>query len=497
MKDLEHEDENAWLDRMQLHADPHADNTMGDIMGAWAPPAVSLESGDIARNTQAWIDALDPQWKKIEAVSKIFGEWTSNQNISAWQAGKEVPLTISTPLRKYVAASGSLPDWADTTKLARAEELFMDYGALSVTLLFCASLPECYVIPDLSAVLHVSGQLEKHTDYRVRSTGAMIFPVMMQGGLTDPAGGGVAQIFKVRLIHATIRNLMLRKNPCAGSITSAPMGESPLAYDAAATVAPLTAFSGTSMHQVLFAHGWNTHADGLPCNQEELAYTLLTFSYVFLRSMRTLGLRFSTADEEAYLHTWNVAGSLLGIEHDLMADTMDEAEQLFSRMQARGRADQSRHTNQPDPRPDLGNALINAMESVIPIRLLQSFPLLMTRHLVGKETSKDLGLCTNSPWSSRLLFYALLATSRAVDSVARVVWPEFSVTRFLMRILGYRLITQLMMDQTRPLKLPQHLINRVSDVVESWGEDKKAPRWLNKVEDRVTTAGRWRAAGPQ
>ena len=112
--------------------------------------------------------------------------------------------------------------------------------------------------------------------------------------------------------------------------------------------------------------------------------------------MRTLGLRVSTADEEAYLHTWNVAGSLLGIEHDLMADTMDEAALLFTRMQARG-ADQRRHTSKPDPRPDLGNALVKAMESVIPIRILKSFPLLMTRHLVGTETSKDLDLSAHSP----------------------------------------------------------------------------------------------------
>lgn len=63
---------------MQLHADPLANNKMADIMGAWAPPVVSLESGDIANNTRAWISALNPQWKKIEVVSKILGAWTSN-----------------------------------------------------------------------------------------------------------------------------------------------------------------------------------------------------------------------------------------------------------------------------------------------------------------------------------------------------------------------------------------------------------------------------------
>ena len=116
-------------------------------------------------------------------------------------------------MQHYLREGQFLPPWADRAKIERAEVLFMDYGALSCTLLFCASLPECYVIPDLSAVLHAAGQLEQHTDYRIRSTAAMIFPVMMKGGLGQPDGSGVAQILKVRLIHATIRNLILRGAP--------------------------------------------------------------------------------------------------------------------------------------------------------------------------------------------------------------------------------------------------------------------------------------------
>ncbi len=476
------DDENELLDRMQLNADPLADDTMETIMGPWGQLA--------ADGTVSQFPEWPTQFKKIAAVTRVFSDWTSNDNLSGWQPTPDLAPEIAAPLLQYVAASRSLPAWADRAKMARAEELFMDYGALSVTLLFCASLPECYVIPDLSAVLHVSGQLEKHTDYRVRSTGAMIFPVMMHGGLTDAAGGGVAQIFKVRLIHATIRNLILRKSP-EQAVTN-------LASDADGIVAPLLNFAeSTNMHQVLFAHGWKTGEDGLPCNQEELAYTLLTFGYVFLRGLRKLGLGFTRADEEAYLHTWNVTGHMLGIDRVLMADTMDDAAKLFARMQARGRADQREHDDVPDPRPDLGNALINAMTSVIPFNIFKPFPLLMTRYLVGSQTSKDLGLAAHAPWLSRLLFYTMLGVSRVIDSVARVVWPEFSITRFLMRILGYRFITQLLMDQTRPLKLPQHLLNRVSAIVESWSDDRKAPQWLNRVEDAVTTQGSWNASPPK
>ena len=99
----------------------------------------------------------------------------------------------------------------------------------STTLLFCASLPECYVLPHLSEVLHVAGQLEEHTEYRIRQTAAMVFPVMMKGGLTTAGGGGVAQVLKVRLIHATIRHLILHGAPqeARGRIEPQPVAGGP------------------------------------------------------------------------------------------------------------------------------------------------------------------------------------------------------------------------------------------------------------------------------
>lgn len=458
------------LDRMQFRADPLADDTMAAVMGPWP---VTDNEGMLA----AW----QSQWKKIAAVTREFAHWTSNEKIADWRAPADMPPDMAQALAQYTAASRTLPAWADHAKIQRAEELFMDYGALSVTMLFCASLPECYVIPDLSAVLHATGQLEKHTDYRIRATGAMIFPVMMHGGLTTNQGGGIAQVFKVRLIHATVRNLILRNSPQGAQSANAP-----------STIPPLEALQHTDdMHQTLFAHGWDIGADGLPCNQEELAYTLLTFSYVFLKAMRTLGLGFNRVDEEAYLHAWNVTGHMLGIERELMADTFDDAAKLFARMQARGREDMRANPMVPDPRPKLGNALIDAMQSVIPIGILKPIPLLMTRHLVGDETSRDLGLSAKAPRLSRIVFRSALIFSRTVDAIGRLFSPEFSITRMLTRVLGYRLITKLLMDQTRKLKLPTHVLERADGMLQRWSEDAKAPGWINKIEDRLTTHGSW------
>ena len=42
------------------------------------------------------------------------------------------------------------------------------------------------------------------------------------------------------------------------------------------------------------------------------------------------------------------------------------------------------------------------------------------------------------------------------------------------------------LDQTRPLKLPQHLLNDINSAMATWDHDPKAPRWLNNLEDRMT-----------
>ena len=501
------ETRDAQLDRMQYCADPLADQTIADILGPWDKPsenamhshaghapaaagAASVADASMAAVAAQWQD----QWQKLAAVTSIFPQWPDNQSVGAWRAPAGFAPDMAAPLQAYLQAGQVLPDWADHAMIERAETLFMEYGALSVTLLFCSSLPECYVIPDLAAVLHITGQLEQHTEYRIRSTGAMVFPVMMKGGLLAPDGGGLAQILKVRLIHATIRNLILRGNP-EDSVRALGANQSTVG---AGVVPPVPGLLGANnMHQALFAHGWKTGEEGLPCNQEELAYTLLTFSYVFLRSMRKLGLGLPKADEEAYLHTWNVAGHVLGIRRELMADTMDGAAKLFATMQARGREDRPPNPSlHPDPRPSLGAALMNAMSRVIPFPVARPFPELMTRYLCGWASSRDLGLTGPVEAASLCLFLLLMLGVRGIDWLVRQAYPEFSISRFLTRLLGYQLMTKLMMDQTKPLKLPEHVRSNIDCLVEQWSDDPKAPKWMNTLEDKLTTQGCWKASAP-
>ena len=457
----------AELNAMQLDTDPLADDTIARILGPW--PA-GMPAPDAS------------QWQAIGTVNRLFAQWSSNAALHQWRPeGADIAPALAQALQDYVAAGQVLPTWADHRKIERAEQLFMEHGALSCILLFCASLPECYVIPDLSSVLHTAGQLEQHTEHRIRSTAAMIFPVMLHGGLTQPGGTGIAQVLKVRLIHATIRNLILRGNP--------QNARHRIRGDGLLPALPLAAATPPTMHQALYARGWNLLAQGAPCNQEELAYTLLTFGYVFLRSMRRLGIGLPPADEEAYLHAWNVVGHVLGIDSALMVHNMHQGESLMEQMQARGRA----RPVAPDPRPALGTALMQTMAHAIPWKLAQPFPPLMTRYLCGPQTAQDLALQQQPvPWLSRAVFWGILGTARLIDATVRVVLPEFSIVRALTRVLGYHFMSRVLMGQTRPLQLPDQLLGQMDDAMARWSDDPKAPGWLNRLEDRLTTPGRWK-----
>ncbi len=448
------------LSPFQFLADPLADDTIDRILDDWLLTTQSATA-------QECIAANATNFDRIKHISHFIGQWKSNGMLQDWQpkASEKFPVNpvVIEPLQAFLKTAQALPKWADKEKIKRAETLFIEHGPLSCILLFCASLPECYVIPDLATVLHIAGQLEEHTEYRIRSTAAMIFPVMMKDGLTGPDGGGIAQTLKVRLIHATIRHLILRGNPQMAVAAMQRLGQ----HSGAEEVAPITELKNSSnMFHALLAHGWHVKADGLPCNQEELAYTLLTFGYIFLRSVRKLGVGLPRADEEAFLHTWNVVGHTLGIEKALLCDTMAQAHALFTDMQANARADKAHG----DASARLGAALMKHMAQAVPWRVLRGFPVLMTRHLCGVQTSRDIGVKDNTSWASHVLFATVMGVTRTLDGVIRLFNPQLSLSCLLTRAIGYPMMSKVLMDQTRPLKLPEHLLEHATAIMRTWGK---------------------------
>jgi len=362
-----------------------------------------------------------------------------------------VPEAVAVRVSDYLWVASQPPAWLDESKLARAERVFVEHGARTMTLLSCASLPKTYVIPDLAAVLRTTGQLERRTEDRIRATGSTLFPLMQRGGLCAADGGAVAQLLKTRLTHAMIRHLILRGDPARAVAQALDQGVPRRA--AAIPVSTVAPVAGVHLAGLACA-GWALGEDGLPCNQEQMAYTLLTFGYVYLRSLRKLGLALSPEDEEAYLHLWNVAGHYLGIDHALLA-------------------------------PDMGQAAERAMKPSI----LHQMPVMTTRYLCGRETSADLALAHNGGRLLYPLFLVAVAILRGVDRVGAVLRPGFSLARFLCRLMGYRFMSRLVAPapiaaKSAPVVVRQQFLAAMS----AWSVDPHAGAWLNALEQRLRGA---------
>jgi len=67
---------------------------------------------------------------------------------------------------------------------------------------------------------------------------------------------------------------------------------------------------------------------GLPINQEDLAGTLMSFSWIVLDGLEKLGAALTSDEREAYLHCWKVIGHLLGIRNELLPKNFDSARDL-------------------------------------------------------------------------------------------------------------------------------------------------------------------------
>lgn len=344
-----------------------------------------------------------------------------------------VPEGLPQPVAEFLARY-ELPAWTDFDRIRRAEELFARHGVLALACLICGSLPECYTLGRGVKILDLTQQLSRHPNRRLHQTALMVLAVMLPGGLSI-GGRGVRQAQKVRLIHAAIRHLIVTEHPS----------------DVLATRVTETAASVT---EVLHLLDWNLETDGWPINQEDMAFTLLTFSYVIPRGLRTLGVPVTTAQEEDFLHCWNVVGHVLGLREDLMAHTMEDAEFLFSRIKAlEGRPSL--------PGQKLTKALVDLVEDLLPMRILKPCPSFLVELLVGGPTATMLCVNERSHRVVGLAGQALRGVVRFANSIGRVLSSRFSVGAHVAPWVGRHLVLALYdITESGPqvgLQIPEHI----------------------------------------
>ena len=263
-----------------------------------------------------------------------------------WDADGEPSGQLPEQIRTYMKTASTLPPWRDEAMVNEAEQFFLLYGLASATLLACASLPQCYVMKYGTEVLAFTKFLQVHPTRRIRETAQMVMDVMVPGGLR-PMGRGVRATMKVRVMHAIVRNMFLKDQTEA----SAPLDP----------------------------------GFGQPINQEDMVYTLMTFSYVVVEGFATMGYQMTARQREGYIHCWNVVGYLMGILEEVLPATFDDAKELFEAIQRR------QHGHSEAGRK-LMAALLKSVEDALPGEHHDPLVAALTRKLVGDSIADTLGI---------------------------------------------------------------------------------------------------------
>jgi len=279
---------------------------------------------------------------EIDAVNRLMKTLVRNDGVPA----AKLPQVV----RDYLDTTDDLPPWADHARIATGERFFGVHGPGCVMALACASLPACYAARRGVQVLSLTARLQSDPVRRIGETAQLTLHCMAPGGLA-PAGAGVRDAQKVRLMHAAVRHLVLESE----------------VYDPE----------------------W-----GVPINQEDLAGTLLTFSVVVLDAIAKLGTTFSDEEADAYFHAWNCVGHILGVDRRLIADTLDDGRALSRRIIERN------WEASPEGRA-MTKALIGAMEHATPGTIFDGFASYVVRFLGGDELGDILDV-PKRDWSAVL-----------------------------------------------------------------------------------------------
>ncbi len=254
----------------------------------------------------------------------------------------ELPEVVPRVLRAYLDETKP-PTTYDDRQVELGAEVFASHGPEIVLILGFYSLPASYAAAKGVQVLHRTGFLNERPNRRLVETVQFVIDVMTPGGLGSD-GFGIRSAQKVRLMHAAIRYLILHdeRNP------------------------------------------WNPEW-GTPINQEDLAGTLATFTWIVLDGLEKLRVELTDAQKQAYLDRWRLVARVVGVVPELIPATVDEARELTETIQRR----------QIAPSPEgkaMTQALLDLMRERIPGELLDGTCDAMLRHFLPEQVADDLGV---------------------------------------------------------------------------------------------------------
>lgn len=315
------------LEQYRLHSDTIADTVVQQLHE-------EMDSKAIWKWYQAFISELDtPDYQQLPA-----------------------------PLTRFFEDNQEIPEWADSSQIQQAEQLFLDIGPLYAVCLLFRSLPIGYssrkIVKVLTTTGYLSADIKQGTAKRILETTQFVLNVMRKDTFTKDSSG-VKHTLKVRFLHAMIRYHLLK-------------------------------------------HGWDTAKFGIPINQEDMAETILTFSVGAIKGLDRLNAGLTESDRDALVHYWAIIGVLIGVDKTLLPSDFKRGEALYEQIL-------SRHAAPSEDGLLLSNALCNFGRGFLPVKHMSLLPEYVINHLIDNpKYSEAIGVHGPQSRRDRFLFSGLM-----------------------------------------------------------------------------------------
>lgn len=253
-------------------------------------------------------------------------------------------------LERFVDDTSAVPAWVDFEKMEAGRRAAMRHSPITFLTLLAGSLVETFAVAKGAKVLLRTGRLLRDPVPRMYETASMLRDVMRDEGSLRPGRPGHEALLRVRLLHSYVRRFV---------------GRSP----------------------------WDEERDGVPINQMDMVHTLMAFSLVLSRGMEALGARMSDDERESWCHLWRFAGRLLGVDDDVLFDSVESERALYAALR-------SAHYAPDEGSRSLCFAVLDSLDKEPPFFLPKEALYAISRRALGDELADSFGLPRSRRWSA-------------------------------------------------------------------------------------------------
>nr|WP_239022041.1 oxygenase MpaB family protein [Nocardioides yefusunii] len=341
-------------------------------LGATMAPGAAWawdSQGSLAGNAYAG-QTNDPNWIWDDEIDQIMADVIQNGQVSQTNRAMEkwvnnrdtVPTGIPDPLRGWIADNAKLPSWADKKMLTHSTDvnrrldthLFILYG-------IGGGLMSTVIPREARSVYWSKGG----SDMQDRAAKTFSFGYdLAQIGAFDPGGQFLVTATKTRMVHSAVRHLLPQ-----------------------------------SPH-------WRAAADEtIPISNADILVTYHSTGTYARTKLRSWGFLQNRKDDEAFLHSWQVALHMLGVQEQFIPESWADAEE------------QSRHVLTPILAPTVeGRDLAEQL-----LQMPRSIDAGLTRGLLNEFARYLL--------SDQIGDWLNLRRDYAAAALLRVAWPTYMAFR--------------------------------------------------------------------